>query len=362
MNYRLFILLQVLLCTVQLHDARCNCAVCTDKCYRGCQKWRIKRGRMTKSVWTVSRWPNYKPEGKCTEKHCCTHRAKVHKNVTKASRSSSSPCWFASASYHLLHSTRTEAKNKTQSTHQIVREDESCHADKRNVTIGWLTGGFCFQVWAIHWDWSSATAYILALNDTANARWQLLYTEYLSSIQRLKNTCEGVTLDAYFYYHFLSPMPNARLQRLTHFWSGALLLSSLIRATCSCLDLRPQSSVGGKKDLLLNRKVWKKRTFLFLLCMLFLFSWRALTLSLFPSPSLSLALYLIHMGNWLLVPHFHKASISYLLLRVRFTFMEICLCVFVVYFYSSAKCLQLALLCLCIPWGKEEKIEGEIVK
>lgn len=60
--------------------------------------------------------------------------------------------------------------------------------------------------------------------------------------------------------------------------------------------------------------------------------------------SLSLFLYLSHMGYWIRVPHFHKASVSYLLLSV------VCVRVvyfFVVYFHSSAKTV---LRCLCVPW------------
>lgn len=134
-----------------------------------------------------------------------------------------------------------------------VREDESCHADKRNVTNEWLTGGFCFQVWAVHCDWSSATE---RCRKYSGSEWHckcqmaaLVHRIFILHPKTQEYLCEKSLFFYYYYYYFLSPMPNARLQRLTHFWRSALLLSSLICATCSCLDLRPQSLWVKKTNL-----------------------------------------------------------------------------------------------------------------
>lgn len=83
-----------------------------------------------------------------------------------------------------LHLVRTWAKVKTQSTHQIITEGESCHSNK-NMTTGDLQRRRLIEPEVLL---PSATANILASNSFVNARWQRWHMGYLSSVQNFNNT------------------------------------------------------------------------------------------------------------------------------------------------------------------------------
>lgn len=93
------------------------------------------------------------------------------------------------------------------------------------------------------------------------------------------------------------PSKNSRIK--SHSWNAYFLKitiifsakytppevdSLLIECPCAFISNPCNLFLSGRKALELNRKVWEKKTFLFLLCMLFLYTW--MPLSLFDSGGL----------------------------------------------------------------------------